>query len=255
MSQQSTAPAVVPFTYGDNPVRTLLVAGEPWFVLADLCRVLAISDVSIVRRRLDDALCQTHPIVDSLGRSQQATIVNEPGMYEVVIRSDKPEAVAFRRWITGTVLPEIRKTGSYNATPALPMTEDEIVLHALQIQNRKIEALTAKVAEQAPKVEAYDELMETDGTYSMNATAKVLGWGRNVMMRELRRLGVLQGNNLPYQRYEHHFKVVPQTYTNRKTGQTVPTATTFVRPAGVEFLRKKLTQSTLSTPIREAVDA
>lgn len=50
---------------------------------------------------LDDALCQTHPIVDSLGRTQQATIVSEAGMYEVVIRSDKPQAVTFRRWITG----------------------------------------------------------------------------------------------------------------------------------------------------------
>lgn len=147
------------------------------------------------------------------------------------------------------------KTREAETAPALPMSEDEIVLHALQIQNRKIEVLTAKVAADAPKVEAFDELMESDGTYSMNATAKVLGWGRNVMMRELRRLGVLQGNNLPYQRYEHHFKVVPQTYKNRRTGETIPTATTFVRPAGVEFLRKKLTQSTLSVPIREAVDA
>ncbi|MCR8897259.1 phage antirepressor KilAC domain-containing protein [Gordonia sp. GONU] len=149
----------------------------------------------------------------------------------------------------------IKTREAETSAPALPMTEDEIVLHALQIQGRKIHQLEAKVAADAPKVEAFDELMESDGTYSMNATAKVLGWGRNVMMRELRRLGVLQGNNLPYQRYEHHFKVVPQTYTNRKTGQTVPTATTFVRPAGVEFLRKKLTQSTLSAPVREAVDA
>lgn len=246
---------IVPFDYGDTAVRTVVIAGEPWFVLADLCKVLEISDVSIVRRRLDDALCQTHPILDGLGRTQQATIVNEAGMYEVVIRSDKPTAAAFRRWITGTVLPEIRKTGSYGAAPALPMSEDEIVMHALQIQGRKIEALTAKIAADAPKVEAFDELMESDGTYSFNAVAKVLGWGRNVMMRELRRLGVLQGNNLPYQRYEHHFKVVPQTYKNRKTGETVPTATTYVRPSGVEFLRKKLTESVLSPIVREAVDA
>ncbi|MDL9938724.1 phage antirepressor KilAC domain-containing protein [Gordonia sp. ABSL1-1] len=137
----------------------------------------------------------------------------------------------------------------------LPMSEDEIVLHALQIQCRKIDALKAKIAGDAHKVAAFDELMESDGTYTFNAAAKVLGWGRNVMMRELRRLGVLQGNNLPYQRFEHHFKVVPQTYTNRKTGQTVPTATTYVRPAGVEFLRKKLAQSSLADPVREAVDA
>jgi phage antirepressor YoqD-like protein len=171
------------------------------------------------------------------------TIVNESNMYEVVMRSDKPEAIEFRRWITGTVLPQIRRTGSYSAAPALPMSEDEIVLHALTIQNRKIKELTAKVAEDAPKVEAFDELMESDGTYSMLAASKILGWGRNVMMRDLRRMGILQGNRLPYQRYEHHFKVVPGTYTNRKTGETVPTATTYVRPSGLEFLRKKLNQA------------
>lgn len=80
-------------------VRTLSIDGEPWFVLADLARVLGIRQVSRLASRLDDALRLTHPIVDSLGRTQQATIVSEAGMYEVVIRSDKAEAVAFRRWI------------------------------------------------------------------------------------------------------------------------------------------------------------
>lgn len=171
--------------------------------------------------------------------------------YQVAMCGDprKPEVAAALAYFA------IRTREAETAPPALPMSEDEIVLHALQIQGRKIEALTAKIAEDAPKVEAFDELMEADGTYTMNAAAKVLGWGRNVMMRELRRLGVLQGNNLPYQRYEHHFKVVPQTYKNRKTGETVPTATTYVRPSGVAFLRKKLTESVLSPIVREAVGA
>ena len=105
--------AVEVFHYESHDVRTVAIDGEPWFVLADLCKVMGISEVSIVRRRLDDALCQTHPTLDSLGRTQQATIVSEPGMYEVVLRSDKPEAAAFRRWITSEVLPSIRRTGGY----------------------------------------------------------------------------------------------------------------------------------------------
>src|SRR5699024_8781861 len=90
------------------------VNGEPWFVLADLTRVLGFTrSPSAVSERLEDEVRQTYPIADSMGRTQQTTIVSEPGMYEVVIRSDKPEAVAFRRWITTELLPEIRKTGSY----------------------------------------------------------------------------------------------------------------------------------------------
>lgn len=128
-----------------------------------------------------------------------------------------------------------------------PQSEDEIVHQALAITARRVEALTARVAVLEPKAEFYDELMEADGTYSFLAVAKMLGWGRNILMRELRRAGVLQGNNLPYRRYEHHFKVVPQTFTNRKTGETVPTATTTVRPSGIDFLRKKLDRSLVVT--------
>lgn len=233
---------VVPFSYGDADVRTIVIDGEPWFVLADLCSVLDIANARNVATRLAGDQKDVHPM-DTPGGRQNATIVNESGMYEVVIRSDKPETIAFRRWITGIVLPEIRKTGTYGHAPALPMSEDEIVLHALTIQGRKIKELTAKVAEDAPKVEAFDTLMESDGTYSMLAASKIIGWGRNVMMRDLRRMGILQGNRLPYQRYEHHFKVVPGTYVNRKSGETVPTATTFVRPSGLQFLRKKLNQA------------
>jgi len=68
----------------------------------------------------------------------------------------------------------------------------------------------------------------------------MIRWGRNVMMRELRRAGVLQGNNLPYRRYAHHFKVIPGTREHPKTHELIPTATTHVLPSGVEFIRKRL---------------
>lgn len=111
--------SILPFTYESQTVRVIEIDGEPWFVLTDLCKVLDLHNITDVKGRLDDGVGQTYPIIDSLGRIQQATIVSEPGMYEVVIRSDKAEAVAFRRWITSEVLPSIRKTGSYG-TPALP---------------------------------------------------------------------------------------------------------------------------------------
>lgn len=131
----------------------------------------------------------------------------------------------------------IKTREAETAQPAL--SDDEIVHQALSITARRVETLTARVAELEPKAEFFDDFMDADGCYSWAATAKVLGWGRNVMLRELRRCGVVQGNRLPYQRYAHHFKVVPQTYTD-SNGQTHATATTYVLPSGVEFLRKKL---------------
>lgn len=119
-------------------------------------------------------------------------------------------------------------------------TGPELLARAVIEAQAMLTAKDERIAELAPKADFYDDLMDADGCYSLLAVAKMIGWGRNVMMRELRRLGVLQGNNLPYQRYAHHFKVVPGTYTNTRTGETVPTATTYVLPGGVPFLRKKL---------------
>ena len=146
------------FTYQDRRVRTILIGGEPWFVLADLTKVLGLArGAAQVSERLDDGVRQTYIILDSLGRPQKTIIVSEAGMYEVVIRSDKPEAVAFRRWITGEVLPEIRKTGSYGAQPA-ELTREEILRLALAAEEEK-KALEAKVAEDAPKVDYHERFV------------------------------------------------------------------------------------------------
>lgn len=82
--------AIEVFAYKSHEVRTVVIDDEPWFVLADLCKVLDLEQVSRVKARLDDALTSSTPILDSLGREQQATIVSEPGMYEVGRRYAKP---------------------------------------------------------------------------------------------------------------------------------------------------------------------
>ena len=124
---------------------------------------------------------------------------------------------------------------------AAPMlTGPQLVAAALVEANRMLGAKDQQIAEMTPKAEFFDELMDAHGTYTMAQAARMVGWGRNVMMRECRRMGILQGNNLPYRRYDHHFKVIPGTRVHPKTGETIPTATTHILPSGVEFLRKKL---------------
>ena len=101
------------FTYQSNEVRTIMRDGEPWFCLADVCRVLDLSSPHKVAERLDpDEL--TGIKVRSGGQTREMTFINESGLYNVILRSDKPEAKPFRKWVTGTVLPTIRKTGAYS---------------------------------------------------------------------------------------------------------------------------------------------
>lgn len=115
-----TGATLIPFQYKDNPVRTVWIDGKPWFVLSDLCSVLNLTTPAKVVSRLEDGMSSTHPIPDSLGRTQHVTIVNESGMYRVVLRSDKPEALALQAWITDEVLPSIREKGSYSLPGATP---------------------------------------------------------------------------------------------------------------------------------------
>ncbi|MDR7113919.1 prophage antirepressor-like protein [Microbacterium trichothecenolyticum] len=229
-------------TFAGAVVRHVMINGEPWFVLADIVVALGLSrSASAVVDRLDDEVRQTYPIRDRLGREQRATVVSEPGVYEVVIRSDAPAARDFRRWLMHDVIPSIRRTGSYSTTPAAPvaMSEDEIVHQALAITARRVQALEAKVAEDAPKVEAYDALMDADGYYSMESAAKMCGIGRNTLYRRLREAGVIQpGSTLPYQKHMHHFVLTAGSWTDRE-GNVHPTQTTRVRPSGLPFVMRK----------------
>lgn len=115
-----TGATLIPFQYKDAPVRTVWIDGKPWFVLVDLCSVLHLSNPGQVVSRLGDGVTSNYPIADSLGRIQDTTIVNESGMYRVVLRSDKPEALAFQAWITDEVLPSIREKGSYSLPGVTP---------------------------------------------------------------------------------------------------------------------------------------
>lgn len=103
--------ALQTFTYQQSTVRTVERDGEPWFVLKDVCDVLNLTTPARVAERLDkDEVSQTH-LTDSIGRQQDTTVINESGLYSVILRSDKPEAKPFRKWVTSEVIPSIRRTG------------------------------------------------------------------------------------------------------------------------------------------------
>ncbi len=93
-------------------IRTTGTADEPLFCLKDVCKSLALNP-SDVKKRLDDGVVSIHTVADSKGRKNRLNFVNEDGLYDVILDSRKPEAKAFRKWITSEVLPSIRKHGGY----------------------------------------------------------------------------------------------------------------------------------------------
>lgn len=105
------------FNYDNNQVRTTMQDGEPWFVLKDVCVALDM-DTSKLKQTADrlDEDEKGRCLIPTLGGKQESWVINESGLYSVILRSDKPQAKPFRRWVTHEVLPAIRKTGSYTDT-------------------------------------------------------------------------------------------------------------------------------------------
>jgi prophage antirepressor-like protein len=106
--------AVVPFSFQSHEVRTVEISGEPWFLAKDVCEVLELSNITEALRGLDvDEL--TSEILKSGGQMREMKVISESGLYALIVRSNKPQAKVFRKWVTSEVLPAIRKTGQYVA--------------------------------------------------------------------------------------------------------------------------------------------
>lgn len=128
-----------PFSYAGRPIRVVELNGEPWFVAADVCAVLDIGNVSMALERLAEAdISLTEVWSATNNRAYPYKIISEGGLYELIIRSDKPEARPFRRWVTSEVLPSIRKTGAYVSPTITPTQLDQL---SEELEARKAVAL------------------------------------------------------------------------------------------------------------------
>ena len=156
-------------------VRTLNLNGEPWFVAVDVCSVLDLSNPTIAVSRLDE----DERAKFNLGRQGDATIVNEPGLYTLVLGSRKPEAKAFKRWITHEVIPAIRKYGGYMTKSLLEQVLEnpnliyEFARRMLEEQ-QKNERLRQELDRAKPKADYYDAFIHPESCTNIRATAKEL---------------------------------------------------------------------------------
>lgn len=149
-------------------LRVIVRNGEPWFVAQDLLNTLGLSNTSEALRALDNDERDTIRIPEGIAGNPERTIISEAGLYTVCLRSRRPEAKAFRRWVTHEVLPELRHSGAYvvarNDDGDSDLIARGLVAAMRQIERRDIEACTLK-----RKSDALDMLTHADGSYDLHA--------------------------------------------------------------------------------------
>lgn len=236
--------AVTTFKYnGTNEVRTITneQTGEPWWVAKDVCDCLGYKNPSEATKYLDEDERSLINNPSGMGGSK-TTIINEPGLYSLILRSRKPEAKAFKRWVTHEVLPEIRKTGSFNAQPK-ELTRMEILTLAMESEQRALIA-EAQVEVLAPKAEVADDFLNAEGLQTIAQVAQHVDLGQKRLFAFLRDRDVLidggDRHNQPYQCYvkQGYFKLVSKPYY--VNGYKNTNSQTQVTPRGMEFISKLL---------------
>lgn len=188
------------FIAPDNcEIRTAVIDDEPWMSAGDICTALGITDMRQAVERLDDDERGVF-IVPTPGGPQKIRSVSESGMYALILQSRKPEAKAFKRWVTHEVLPQIRKTGAFHSVPksfadALQLAADQARI--IEVQSLQIEA--AK-----PAVAFMDEYVEAKSTRDISTVGKTLGLAPKAFFAKLADMGVMfkrGGDWIPYQEH------------------------------------------------------
>ena len=224
-------------------VRTIDREGDVWFVGKDVATALGYSNTNdALSRHVDpEDKYQGEGVAfpDPHGTLQYPTIINESGLYSLVLSSKLPTARQFKRWITKEVIPSIRKTGGYFATPKTYVE----ALRALADAEEEKERLALENEEMKPKAEFYDTVAESSTTFEVGVVAKILnfGIGRNKLFKFLRNEGILNPDNIPYQQYVDagYFKVVEMPY-GKLNGDTLVGKKTVVYQKGIDYIRKLL---------------
>lgn len=225
-------------------IRTIEIDSEPWFVAKDITdRLGYINSRDAISRHVDeeDKGVAKH---DTLGGIQNVTVINESGLYSLVLSSQVPNAKKFRRWITSEVIPSIRKTGGYHLpqtmAEALRLYADEVERsEKLALENKQ---LTEDNRRMSPKEEIYDITINSEELLDLSEVAKIIncGLGRNKLFEFLRREGMLRGNNEPYQEFvDRGYCQVKESPFERNGSTRIGTKTYFTQK-GVEYIIKRL---------------
>lgn len=231
-------------------VRTALVNEEPMFCLIDICKALEIKNATDVAKRLDeDELTRLN-----LGsRAGETNFITESGLYAVILRSDKPNAKKFRKWVTSEVLPSIRKNGGYIAGQE-NMTDDELMAKALMVAQNKIAERDKQIERMKPKEIFADAVSASETSILVGDLAKLISQngykiGQKRLFEWLRTNNFLikcgSSRNMPQQRFvEQGLFEVKESNVQNPDGSVRITRTTKVTGKGqIYFVNKFLQKS------------
>lgn len=228
-------------------VRVIEIKNEPWFVGKDIAEALGYMNTrQAISTNVDEEDKGVHP-VDTPSGTQNMTIINESGMYSLVLQSKLESAKKFKHWITSEVIPSIRKNGGYIANQE-SLTPEQIVANALVVAQKIIANRDKQIQELKPKAEFFDAVTDSKDAIPMADVAKVLdmGIGRNKLFEFLRSRNILMSDNRPYQKYVDagYFRVVEQKY-DKGYGEIGINIKTLVFQKGVDYIRRKLREAGL----------
>lgn len=228
--------------FGD--VRTIRIDDEPWFVGRDVAKILGYANPNDALAKHVDEEDRGIAKCDTLGGIQEMMIVNESGLYSLILSSKLESAKKFKRWVTSEVIPQIRKTGSYHA----PKTYAE-ALRRLADEAEKMEALQKQNQLMQPKAEFFDAVTDSKTAIPLGDVAKILdmGIGRNKLFEFLRQKSILTCDNRPYQKYidAGYFRVIEQKY--EVNGEVRINIKTLVFQKGIDWIRKQLAKEGYGT--------
>lgn len=222
-------------------IRTITKDNEPMFCLADVCKALEITHVTDVKKRMKKDGVGTAEVIDSMGRKQKATFINEANLYKVIFQSRKPSAEKFTDWVTDEVIPSIRKNGGYIANQE-NLTPEQIVANALVVAQNIITQKDKQIEEMTPKANYFDALVDKKLNTNIRDTAKELGVGEKAFVSFLIEKGYVfrQGKHKqlrPYAKYAESGNglFVLKDKHNEKNGWTGQQM--YVTPKGKETFR------------------
>lgn len=190
------------FNFENHEVRSLLINSEPWFVGKDVAEALGYSKArNAIATHIDSEDKKDAPIQGTLGGVQEMTVINESGLYSLVLSSKLPSAKKFKRWVTSEVLPALRKTGQYQVKE---LSGSELMAKALIEAQNVLAAKDKQIEEMKPKASYYDVILNCKGLLATSVIAKDYGWSAIRLNEYLHKKGIQfkQGKTwLLYQKY------------------------------------------------------